>query len=190
MGEADGFEEFSMLTRDMDVRVRRGEEGMGIVVSQDNILLELTPDGSAKEDGILRPGDVIIAIDGHPLNGRRLRDHMGQIPRRSVHLFTVRRSATEARPPSPGHESKHGSEQANTIPAGQDGTKEPRKEADAAGAEAEVAASKEVTQGDEKPVGLLFLLPNGSRQRTTTLLSQVRGHAPAPRSSNLWRMPS
>lgn len=43
-----------------EVPVRRGERGLGVVVSPNNIILELAPGGTAAEDKKLQTGDLVI----------------------------------------------------------------------------------------------------------------------------------
>ena len=82
------------------VSVSRGAGGLGLIVSPQNVVLELTAGGSAAEDGQLRIGDIILSVDGVPLAGRRLRELLVELPRLAVHSFVVRRGE-EASAPTP-----------------------------------------------------------------------------------------
>ena len=66
----------STRTYELTVPVRKGERGMGIVVNPENCVIELAADGPAMADGRLHVGDVVVAVDGVALGGRRVRDVM------------------------------------------------------------------------------------------------------------------
>jgi len=78
------------------VSVRRGAGGLGLVVSPQNVVLELTAGGAAAEDGLLRIGDTVLTVDGVPLAGRRLREALRQRPSATSFSLAVRRSAPAA----------------------------------------------------------------------------------------------
>ena len=78
------------------VSVRRGAGGLGLVVSPQNVVLELTAGGAAAEDGQLRIGDTVLTVDGVPLAGRRLREALRQRPSATSFSLAVRRSAPAA----------------------------------------------------------------------------------------------
>ena len=54
------------------VAVRRGENGLGIDVSERNVILRVLPHSLAATDGALREGDVIVGVDGEDLGKRWL----------------------------------------------------------------------------------------------------------------------
>ena len=54
------------------VAVRRGESGLGIDVSERNVILRVLPHSLAAADCVLREGDVIVAVDGEELGKRWL----------------------------------------------------------------------------------------------------------------------
>ena len=54
-----------------EVRVRRGDRGLGIDVDERNTLVRILPHSPAEEDGQLRVGDVVVAVDGVEL-GRKI----------------------------------------------------------------------------------------------------------------------
>lgn len=78
---------------ELELPVRRGKSGLGIVVSPQNILLELTRGGMAFVDAQLRVGDHIVGIDSQPLRST-IRDHLAALPQLSVHAFLVRRAVS------------------------------------------------------------------------------------------------
>ena len=54
------------------VAVRRGESGLGIDVSERNVILRVLPHSLAATDGVLREGDIIVGVDGEGLGKRWL----------------------------------------------------------------------------------------------------------------------
>ena len=83
----------------MEVPVRRTERGLGVVVSPNNVILELAPGGSAAEDRQLQTGDVVVGIDGQALVDMeggliRVKDRLPQLPKKPVHLFQVIRKSS------------------------------------------------------------------------------------------------
>lgn len=85
----------------LDAKVRRGEKGMGIRVSESNDIIAIS--GTAAEDGVLQIGDVIVGIDGMPLvdmNGGlvALKDRMPQMPKKDEYLFLLERTKRVRRP--------------------------------------------------------------------------------------------
>ena len=87
----------STRTYELTVPVRKGERGMGIVVNPENCVIELAADGPAMADGRLHVGDVVVAVDGVALGGRRVRDVMPTLAKKPAHDFRVRRAQTETR---------------------------------------------------------------------------------------------
>ena len=85
------------MSVDVEVAVRRGEKGLGIVVSELNEIQQLAVGGTAEADKKLLTGDVVISVDGYPLkdtydNLLALKDVLPNMARKPVHMFTVRRS--------------------------------------------------------------------------------------------------
>lgn len=70
--------------------LRRGPRGLGIEVDGHNVLVEILPDGPAAIDGLARVGDIITAVDGVSLAGRRMVDEM--VPGRQQYEVTIYRS--------------------------------------------------------------------------------------------------
>ena len=58
----------------LSVAVRRDRTGLGITVSESNVILRVLPGSPAMADGVLREGDVVLAVDGEELRGRGLGD--------------------------------------------------------------------------------------------------------------------
>ena len=52
--------------------MRRGESGLGIDVSERNVILRVLPHSLAATDGVLREGDIIVGVDGEDLGKRWL----------------------------------------------------------------------------------------------------------------------
>jgi len=72
---------------ELAVDLQRQQDGLGIGLTLDNIIVEVEPGGSVHAQGELQYGDQIIAVDGHALNGRMLKDVI--VPRRT-HMLVVR----------------------------------------------------------------------------------------------------
>ena len=66
------------------VAVRRGETGLGIDVSERNVILRVLPGSLAAADGVLRAGDVIVAVDGEELGKRWL----AEVIRPGLHSYS------------------------------------------------------------------------------------------------------
>ena len=49
---------------EVEIGVRRGNHGLGVVVSPNNFILELAAGGAAEEDARLLVGDLVVGIDG------------------------------------------------------------------------------------------------------------------------------
>ena len=77
--------------------MRRGDDGgLGIRVSAQNTCLEIiSPPGGGGEHPI-QVGDEIISIDGHLLQGVRLREKLREIGSKRAHDFCVRRRLAPA----------------------------------------------------------------------------------------------
>lgn len=77
---------------ELEFTVRRGDDGgLGIRVSAQNTCLEIiSPPGGGGEHPI-QVGDEIISIDGHLLQGVRLREKLREIGSKRAHDFCVRR---------------------------------------------------------------------------------------------------
>ena len=78
----------------LTVTLRRGPSGLGLGVDDANAIARLVPDGQAAKDGVVRVGDVIKAIDGEPLRGRKMAQVMAQ--GRNSYQLTIQR-ATKGR---------------------------------------------------------------------------------------------
>jgi len=87
-------EEMFQLTVDL----LRQQDGLGIGLTLDNIIVEVEPGGSVAAEGHLRYGDQIVSVDGVPLAGRMLKDVI--VPRK-MHQLVVRYSRVSTQPPSP-----------------------------------------------------------------------------------------
>ena len=87
-------EEMFQLTVDL----LRQQDGLGIGLTLDNIIVEVEPGGSVAAQGDLRYGDQIVQVDGVPLSGRMLKDVI--VPRK-MHQLVVRYSRVSTQPSSP-----------------------------------------------------------------------------------------
>jgi len=87
-------EEMYQLTVDL----LRQQDGLGIGLTLDNIIVEVEPGGSVAAQGDLRYGDQIVQVDGIPLQGRMLKDVI--VPRKT-HQLVVRYSRVSTQPASP-----------------------------------------------------------------------------------------
>ena len=87
-------EEMYQLTVDL----LRQQDGLGIGLTLDNIIVEVEPGGSVAAQGDLRYGDQIVQVDGVPLSGRMLKDVI--VPRK-MHQLVVRYSRVSTQPASP-----------------------------------------------------------------------------------------
>ena len=90
--------EGSSRSRTIEVSVRFTERGLGISVDSQNVITALKPNGAADKDKLLRAGDVILKVDGHPLAGTTLNELFPQMPRKATYTFTIER--TPPPPPS------------------------------------------------------------------------------------------
>ena len=52
--------------------MRRTGARLGIDINERNMIVKLIAGSHAQNDGLLREGDVVIAVDGEPLEGRWL----------------------------------------------------------------------------------------------------------------------
>jgi len=87
-------EEMFQLTVDL----LRQQDGLGIGLTLDNIIVEVEPGGSVAAQGDLRYGDQIVQVDGIPLQGRMLKDVI--VPRK-MHQLVVRYTRVSTQPTSP-----------------------------------------------------------------------------------------
>lgn len=87
-------EEMYQLTVDL----LRQQDGLGIGLTLDNIIVEVEPGGSVAAQGDLRYGDQIVQVDGIPLQGRMLKDVI--VPRK-MHQLVVRYSRVSTQHVSP-----------------------------------------------------------------------------------------
>mmetsp|Transcript_14885 Transcript_14885/g.24859 ORF Transcript_14885/g.24859 Transcript_14885/m.24859 type:complete len:760 (+) Transcript_14885:1-2280(+) len=83
---------------ELAVDLQRQQDGLGIGLTLDNIIVEVEPGGSVHAQGELQYGDQIIAVDGNALNGRMLKDVI--VPRRT-HKLVVRYSRMSNQQASP-----------------------------------------------------------------------------------------
>ena len=87
-------EEMYQLTVDL----MRQQDGLGIGLTLDNIIVEVEPGGAVHAQGDLQYGDQIVQVDGVPLSGRMLKDVI--VPRR-MHRLVVRYSRVSTQQASP-----------------------------------------------------------------------------------------
>ena len=85
----------------MQITVRRGSRGLGLLVNSQNIITELTAGGQAEQEGQLAVGDLVVAVDGLPMydvqrGTRRLKDVLSTMPVKEEHRFSVRRAINTA----------------------------------------------------------------------------------------------
>jgi len=82
---------------ELEFTVRRGDDGgLGIRVSAQNTCIEIiSPPGGGGEHPI-QVGDEIVSIDGHLLQGVRLREKLREIGSKRAHDFRVRRRLAPA----------------------------------------------------------------------------------------------
>jgi C-terminal processing protease CtpA/Prc len=50
-------------------RLNRGPSGFGIDVDSYNFIVGMQAGGQGQLDGLIRPGDSVLAVDGAPLTG-------------------------------------------------------------------------------------------------------------------------
>merc|ERR1719316_1237183 len=80
----------SITTEEMHelaVELTRQQDGLGIGLTLDNIIVEVEPGGSVHAQGDLQYGDQIVSVDGSSLSGRMLKDVI--VPKRK-HQLVVR----------------------------------------------------------------------------------------------------
>ena len=82
----------------LTVDLLRQQDGLGIGLTLDNIIVEVEPGGAVHAQGDLQYGDQIVQVDGVSLSGRMLKDVI--VPRRT-HRLVVRYSRVSTPPPSP-----------------------------------------------------------------------------------------
>ena len=68
----------------LEVTVHRGERRLGMMLDDDNIVLEIKPNSPAQ--GLLQAGDQVLALDSVELAGRRLAQVLQPRP---THVFKV-----------------------------------------------------------------------------------------------------
>lgn len=89
-----GVDQPRMTTALITVEVPRGAAGdLGIAVSSRGVILELIHGGSAA-DTVLRPGDLIVAVNGVPVNYAKNRHLIANLPPLPVHTFRVKRTTS------------------------------------------------------------------------------------------------
>merc|ERR1719353_1892719 len=87
-------EEMFQLTVDL----LRQQDGLGIGLTLDNIIVEVEPGGSVHAQGDLQYGDQIVSVDGSSLAGRMLKDVI--VPKRK-HQLVVRYTRMSSQQASP-----------------------------------------------------------------------------------------
>mmetsp|Transcript_22048 Transcript_22048/g.70400 ORF Transcript_22048/g.70400 Transcript_22048/m.70400 type:complete len:761 (+) Transcript_22048:947-3229(+) len=76
--------------KERHVPVRRTpHQGFGLEIDAANIIVTIVPDGPAAEDGLVRRGERVVAVDGEALNGCQIAQLVGERPFREVHFFTL-----------------------------------------------------------------------------------------------------
>mmetsp|Transcript_4176 Transcript_4176/g.9039 ORF Transcript_4176/g.9039 Transcript_4176/m.9039 type:complete len:1309 (+) Transcript_4176:110-4036(+) len=83
---------------ELAVMLERQQDGLGIGLTLDNIIVEVEPGGSVHAQGELQYGDQIVAVDGKPLGGKMLKDVI--IPKKK-HELIVRYSRMSSQVKSP-----------------------------------------------------------------------------------------
>ena len=85
----------------LEVPVRRSDQGsLGISISARNVIDDVHAAGTAQ--GSLKFGDVVVAVDGVPLQSTsgtlmQLKDLFRELPKRNIHRFLVERSGVTGR---------------------------------------------------------------------------------------------
>jgi myosin-5 len=82
----------------LSVDLVRQQDGLGIGLTLDNIIVEVEPGGSVAAQGELQYGDQIVQVDGVPLTGRMLKDVI--VPRK-MHQLVVRYTRVSTQQASP-----------------------------------------------------------------------------------------
>jgi len=76
--------------KERHVPVRRTpHQGFGLEIDAANVIVTIVPDGPAAEDGLVRRGERVVAVDGEALNGCQIAQLVGERPFREVHFFTL-----------------------------------------------------------------------------------------------------
>ena len=91
----------SIMTEEMyelAVELTRQQDGLGIGLTLDNIIVEVEPGGSVHAQGDLQYGDQIVSVDGSSLAGRMLKDVI--VPKRK-HQLVVRYTRMSSQAVSP-----------------------------------------------------------------------------------------
>ena len=87
----------------IELAVACGPGGLGLGLDEDNRVTRLVPGGEAEREGLLRVGDLVIAVDGERLGRRMLAEVMPK--GHAQYAFTVERApaaaAAAAAPPPP-----------------------------------------------------------------------------------------
>eukprot|EP00308_Calcidiscus_leptoporus_P024250 CAMPEP_0119366430 /NCGR_PEP_ID=MMETSP1334-20130426/13293_1 /TAXON_ID=127549 /ORGANISM="Calcidiscus leptoporus, Strain RCC1130" /LENGTH=1364 /DNA_ID=CAMNT_0007382635 /DNA_START=58 /DNA_END=4152 /DNA_ORIENTATION=+ len=86
---------------ELSVTLERQQDGLGIGLTLDNIIVEVEPGGSVHAQGELQYGDQIIAVDGKMLAGKMLKDII--VPQKR-HNLVVRYTRMSSQPKSPRRE--------------------------------------------------------------------------------------
>merc|ERR1712106_1001350 len=83
---------------ELAVELTRQQDGLGIGLTLDNIIVEVEPGGSVHAQGDLQYGDQIVSVDGSSLAGRMLKDVI--VPKRK-HQLVVRYTRMSSQAVSP-----------------------------------------------------------------------------------------
>lgn len=80
----------------LQITVRRGSRGLGLLVNSSNIITELAAGGQAAQDSQLAVGDLVVAVDGVAMydvakGTRRLKEVLSKMPVKEDHRFSIRR---------------------------------------------------------------------------------------------------
>ncbi|EOD24030.1 hypothetical protein EMIHUDRAFT_450657 [Emiliania huxleyi CCMP1516] len=86
---------------ELSCQLDRQQDGLGIGLTLDNIIVEVEPGGSVATQGELQYGDKIVAVDNNTLGHRMLKDVI--VPQRT-HQLIVKYARMSTQPPSPRRE--------------------------------------------------------------------------------------
>ena len=96
-------------TSELRVRVTKDQHGLGLVMSPNNTIMQVEPGSMAAKERRLRQGDVIIGLDGNPLNGMRLSEALKRLREEAEAAEAAAPAAApEASEPPPGGSRRGG----------------------------------------------------------------------------------
>ena len=75
----------------LHIVAKRGPTGLGLDLDGSNRILQVIPGEQAARDGALRPGDVIVAVDGELLRGRPLGALLANLKGKMTFRLTIER---------------------------------------------------------------------------------------------------